>query len=591
MKRMPNKQVDVKKSLGDLFRYLKPYSGLILLAVLLAAFGTFFSITGPKILSRITNHIQDVLVSGSVEFDFKYINKIGFILIGIYIFSAIAQYIQARIMTHVTQTVCNRLRRDISHKINRLPLNYFDTRTHGDVLSVATNDIDTLGQSLNQAISQLVSSMTMLIGISIMLISISWIMFVIALVSVPVSMVLMFFVVGKSQRYFKQQQESLGELNGHIEEVYSGHNVIKVFNAEDEVSIKFNSINKKLYNSSYKSQFLSGMMMPIMTFVSNAAYIVICIIGGNMAANKTLKVGDIVASIQYIRQFNQPLGQIAQILNVLQQTAAASDRVFTFLNETEMTFEKDKITKMEKVVGNVEFDHVKFGYSEDKIIINDFSIKVKAGQKVAIVGPTGAGKTTIVNLLMRFYELNSGDIIIDGIKTTDMTRECVHSLFSMVLQDTWLFEGTIKENIKYGKLDATDEEVYEACKMAHIDYFIRSLPGGYDMVLDDNANLSQGQKQLFTIARAMLANRQMLILDEATSSVDTRTEILIQKAMDKLTEGRTSFVIAHRLSTIKNADLILVMKDGNIIETGNHEQLITLNGFYADLYNSQFSEN
>ena len=492
-------------------------------------------------------------------------------------------------MTGVSQKTTYRLRKEISQKINRMPMNYFDTRTLGEVLSRVTNDVDTLGQSLNQSATQIITSTTTIIGVLVMMLSISPLMTLVALLILPVSLGMISFVMKHSQKYFKGQQEYLGNVNGQVEEVYSGHNIVKAFNKEKDVIEEFEKTNDKLYDSAWKSQFLSGMMMPIMQFVGNLGYVGVVILGGVLAAKKTIEVGDIQSFIQYVRNFTQPIQQLAQVANMLQSTAAASERVFEFLEEEEEDQTVPNPVSVEGLEGNVTFEHVHFGYNEDKIIINDFSVDVKEGQKIAIVGPTGAGKTTMIKLLMRFYDVNSGAILIDGHNVKDFNRSELRQMFGMVLQDTWLFHGSIKDNIKYGKLDATDEEVIEAAKAARVHRFVQTLPGGYDMELNEEAsNVSQGQKQLLTIARAILADPKILILDEATSSVDTRTEIQIQKAMDTLMKGRTSFVIAHRLSTIRDADVILVMKDGDIVEQGNHEELLAKNGFYADLYNSQF---
>ena len=492
-------------------------------------------------------------------------------------------------MTGVSQKTTYRLRKEISQKINRMPMNYFDTRTHGEVLSRVTNDVDTLGQSLNQSATQIITSTTTIIGVLVMMLSISPLMTLVALLILPVSLGMISFVMKHSQKYFKGQQEYLGNVNGQVEEVYSGHNIVKAFNKEKDVIEEFEKTNDKLYDSAWKSQFFSGMMMPIMQFVGNLGYVGVVILGGVLAAKKTIEVGDIQSFIQYVRNFTQPIQQLAQVANMLQSTAAASERVFEFLEEEEEDQTVPNPVSVEGLEGNVTFEHVHFGYNEDKIIINDFSVDVKEGQKIAIVGPTGAGKTTMIKLLMRFYDVNGGAILIDGHNVKDFNRSELRQMFGMVLQDTWLFHGSIKDNIKYGKLDATDEEVIEAAKAARVHRFVQRLPGGYDMELNEEAsNVSQGQKQLLTIARAILADPKILILDEATSSVDTRTEIQIQKAMDTLMKGRTSFVIAHRLSTIRDADVILVMKDGDIVEQGNHEELLAKNGFYADLYNSQF---
>lgn len=604
--RPPQKVKNFKESILKLGPYLKKHLPVIIIALIFSVVGSICTVLGPKFLGEVTSTCNDAfasvpqMIDGKLEYvvvkvadiDLKKINQLGFILIGLYSTSMISSYLCGFLMTGVTQKVSKKLREDISEKINRLPLKYFDSRSYGDVLSRVTNDVDSISQNLNQSITQTISSITMLIGVLVMMLTISWQLTLIAIITVPLSMIFIAIIVGISQKFFRAQQKILGELNGHIEEAYSGHTVIKVFNQEGHNLESFMKLNDKLEYTAWKSQFLSGLMMPIMIFVGNLSYIAVCIAGGNLVVTGVLKdIGSIQSFIQYTRQFNQPIQQLSQIANVFQTCAAASERVFDFLEAEEMEREENKITlEKENIVGNVEFSGVNFGYSEEKQIIFDFNCLVKAGQKVAIVGPTGAGKTTIVNLLMRFYEINSGTIKIDGVDTRSITRENVAKLFGMVLQDTWLFEGTIMDNLKYGNQEATDEEVYKACAACHIDHFINSLSNGFQHVLDENANVSQGQKQLITIARAMIENAPMLILDEATSSVDTRTEILIQKAMDELMKGRTSFVIAHRLSTIKNADIILVMKNGNIIETGNHDVLMEKGGFYKELYNSQFND-
>ncbi len=583
------KAKNFKKSIKQLLIHLKPYWPAIIIALIFACAGTVFSILGPKILSQITEEIILGIMPGA-SIDFVKITTIGLWLVVLYCVSALFSFTQNFIMAKVTARISKGLRRDISQKINRLPLKYFDNHSFGDILSRVTNDVDTISQTLSQSLSQMITSITMLIGIIVMMFTISWELTLVALISVPISTVLVMIFVKISQKHFRNQQNSLGEMNGHIEESYTAHNVIKVFSGEEKAEEKFDKINDSLFKSGYKAQFFSGLMMPMMNFVGNISYVVICIIGGAIALNDITFIASIVAFIQYIHQFNQPIQQVASIAGTLQSTAAAAERVFEFLGEKELEDETGKNAVIENFKGKVEFKNVCFGYTPDKEIIHNFSEVALPGQKVAIVGPTGAGKTTLVNLLMRFYEVTSGEILIDGVPIQDMKRSYVRSLFGMVLQDTWLFEGTIRENIAYGKPDATDEEIHRACEAANIDHFIKTQTGSYNMVLDEEANLSQGQKQLITIARAMVENAPMLILDEATSSVDTRTEELIQEAMDKLIKGRTSFVIAHRLSTIKNADLILVMKDGNIIETGKHEELLAKNGFYADLYNSQFTK-
>lgn len=573
---------------GKLIAYCKPYLPIIVLAIALAIAGTVFTILGPDKLSELTDHVTAGLF-GSIDLDA--VSTIGFTLVALYGFSALFSYTQGFIMATVTQRVSKKLRTDLSEKINKLPLKYFDNNNFGDVLSRITNDVDMIGQTMNQSIGTLVSAVTLFLGSLFMMFKTNVTMTVTAILSVLIGFALMALIIKKSQKYFLNQQRELGALNSHIEEIYAGHNVVKVYNGEADAKKTFNEINERLYENVWKSQFLSGLMMPLMTFIGNFGYVAVCVVGAVMAMDGKISFGVIVAFMIYIRLFTQPLAQIAQAATQLQSTAAASKRVFEFLDEAELEDESHKTTVLDNVKGDVQFKHVKFGYNEDKIIINDFSVHAKAGQKVAIVGPTGAGKSTMVNLLMRFYEVNGGEITIDGVPIHTLTRENVHDLFCMVLQDTWLFEGTIKENIIYNKQGVTDDEMIAACEAVGVDNFIQTLPLGYDTVLNDQISLSAGQKQLLTIARAMVANAPLLILDEATSSVDTRTELIIQQAMDKLMVGRTSFVIAHRLSTIKNADLILVMKDGNIIESGNHDTLLAQQGFYADLYNSQFNED
>lgn len=580
------KAKNMKQSFKNLIPYIKPHLPIVIIAILLSVVASVCSIMGPKILGEITKECYQA------QINFDRITKIGISLIFIYCGSALASYTCGFLMTGVTQKICNKMREAISIKINKIPLRYFDNTSYGDVLSRVTNDVDTVGQNLNQSATQMISSITTFVGVFIMMLTLSPMMTLIPLVSIPLSMIFMMLIVKFSQKFFRNQQRSLGKINGQIEEDYSGLVIIKAFNHQDASKKEFASLNDDLETSAWKSQFFSGLMMPIMMFIGNLSYVAICILGGIKIVNGDFGLEYIQMFIQYTRMFNQPLQQIGQITNVLQSCAAASERVFAFLAEEELEVENPTKTINKKdVIGNVSFENVNFGYYPDKQIIFNFNCEVKHGQKIAIVGPTGAGKTTIVNLLMRFYEVNSGHILIDGISTKDLSRENVDSLFGMVLQDTWLFEGTIRDNLKFGNKDATDEEIMVALKEAHMDHFVNSLPGGLDHVLDENANVSAGQKQLLTIARAMIENAPMLILDEATSSVDTRTEILIQKAMDKLMEGRTSFVIAHRLSTIKNADKILVMKNGNIIEQGNHDELMAQNGFYKDLYNSQFNED
>ena len=586
------KAKDFKGTIKKLMKYLSEYKIGLIFVLLFAIGSTIFNIAGPKILGKATTEIFTGLVgkvSGSSGIDFEKIAHILIFLMCLYVTSAIFSFIQGYIMTGVSQKLTYRLRKEISEKINRMPMNYFDTRTHGEVLSRVTNDIDTLSQSLNQSATQIITSFTTIIGVLIMMLSISPLMTLVALLILPISLGLISTIVKRSQRHFKNQQEYLGHVNGQVEEVYGGHNIVKAFNKEADVIKEFDETNEILYQSAWKSQFFSGMMMPIMQFVGNLGYVAVAILGGYLAIKKTIEVGDIQSFIQYVRNFT--ITQVAQVANMLQSTAAASERVFEFLEEEEEDQFAQNPVSVEGLEGNVEFDHVHFGYNADKIIINDFSAKVKQGQKIAIVGPTGAGKTTMIKLLMRFYDVNSGAILIDGHNLKDFNRGELRQMFGMVLQDTWLFHGSIKENIRYGKLDATDEEVIEAAKAAHVHRFVQTLPNGYDMELNEEAsNVSQGQKQLLTIARAILADPKILILDEATSSVDTRTEVRIQKAMDNLMRGRTSFIIAHRLSTIRDADLILVMKDGDIIEQGNHEELLKQNGFYAELYNSQFEK-
>lgn len=586
------KAKDFKGSLKKLVKYMSVYKVQMLFVAVFAVCGTVFNIVGPKILGKATTEIFNGLVSkvsGGSGMDFGKIGQILLITLGLYVVSALCSFIQGMIMTGISQKTTYRLRKDITEKVNRMPMDYFDTKPVGEVLSRVTNDVDTLGQSLNQSATQLITSVTTLIGVLVMMLSISPLMTVVALLILPISVGLISFVMKHSQKYFSGQQEYLGNVNGQVEEVYSGHNVIKAFNKEDDVIREFDRTNDKLYESAWKSQFFSGMMMPVMQFVGNLGYVGVAILGGFLAIKKTIEVGDIQSFIQYVRNFTQPIQQVAQVTNMLQLAAASSERVFEFLEEKEEDQTAEHPVSVEGLHGNVQFENVHFGYNPEKIIINDFSANVKEGQKIAIVGPTGAGKTTMIKLLMRFYDVNSGSIKIDGHDVRDFNRSELREMFGMVLQDTWLFHGTIMDNIRYGKLDATEEEVIQAAKAAHVHRFVQTLPGGYQMEINEEAtNISQGQKQLLTIARAILADPKILILDEATSSVDTRTEVRIQKAMDNLMKGRTSFVIAHRLSTIRDADLILVMKDGDIIEQGTHTQLLAQNGFYAELYNSQF---
>ena len=575
------------QAMRQLAAYCRRYLPAIIIAVLLAVTGTIFNLIGPDKLADMTNLITEGL-SGSIDLDA--VISIAVFLAILYGAGLIFNYVQGFIMATVTQKITRSLRSDISAKINVLPLKYFDSNSYGNILSRVTNDVDTIGMTLNQSLGMLVTSVTMFIGARVMMFYTNWIMALAGIASTLIGFVLMTVIISHSQKYFLQQQNELGTINGHIEEIYSGHDVVKAYNGEQAAIKTFDEINGRLYNCAWKSQFLSGMMMPIMGFIGNFGYVVVCIVGAAMAINGTIEFGDIVAFMIYIRLFTQPLSQLAQAATTMQSTAAASERVFNFLSETELADESEKQTRLDHAQGHVEFDHIRFGYDPQRPIIKDFSAEALPGQKIAIVGPTGAGKTTLVNLLMRFYELDAGEIRIDGVPTSRLTRENVHDLFCMVLQDTWLFEGTIKENVIYCKEGVSDQQVIEACQAVGIHHFIQTLPEGYNTILNDHANLSAGQKQLLTIARAMIENAPMLILDEATSSVDTRTEIQIQQAMDKLTVGRTSFIIAHRLSTIKNADLILVMRDGDIVESGTHQQLLQQNGFYAELYNSQFEQ-
>ena len=588
------KAKDFKGTIGKLLSYMGRYKIGLFFVLLFAAGSTVFNIFGPKILGNATTELFNGLVAkinGTGGIDFGRIAQILLFLLGMYLIAAVFSSIQGWIMSGIAQKMAYRMRRDISEKINRMPMKYFESRTVGEVLSRITNDVDTMGQSLNQSITQLITSVTMIIGVFIMMLTISPLMTLIAVIILPVSMLLISVVVKHSQKYFKAQQEYLGHINGQVEECYSGHNVIRAFNQEETVKAKFDETNRILFQSAWKSQFFSGMMQPIMNFVGNLGYVAVAVSGSMLAVSGVIMVGDIQAFIQYVKNFTQPITQIAQVSNMLQSMAAAAERVFEFLDEEEETPDPAQPASLAGVKGGVDFDHVHFGYNPDKIIINDFSAHVEPGQMVAIVGPTGAGKTTMVKLLMRFYDVNSGAIRVDGRDVRDFRRADLREAFGMVLQDTWLFKGTIMENIRYGRLDASDEEVIAAAKAAHVHHFIQTLPGAYQMELNEDAtNISQGQKQLLTIARAILAGNKIMILDEATSSVDTRTEHLIQDAMANLMKGRTSFVIAHRLSTIKNADLILVMKDGDIVEQGNHEQLLAKGGFYADLYNSQFED-
>lgn len=590
------KPKDMKKTVGKLVRYMKPFHAMIIFVIVCALLSAGFSIAGPKILGNATQLIYEGFVAkiqGSGGIDFDGIAKVLLTVLAIYVISAILAFIQGLMMTDVSQKICYKLRKEMSEKIHRLPMNYYDTKTHGEVLSRITNDVDTLGQSLNQSITQLITSITTLLGVLVMMLTISPLLTLVSVVILPISVAMIGFIIKKSQKYFKSQQEYLGHVNGQVEEIYGGHTIVKAFNKENDVIEEFKKTNDVLYDSAWRSQFLSGLMQPVMAFVGNLGYVVVAILGGIMNIKGSMNVGDIQSFITYVKQFTNPIGQIAQVTNMLQSSVAAAERVFEFLDEEE---EDQKAinhapVSINELSGNVQFENVHFGYNPEKIIINDFSANVSQGQKIAIVGPTGAGKTTMVKLLMRFYDVTSGEIKIDGYNVKDFDRSELREIFGMVLQDTWLFKGSIMENIRYGRLDATDEEVIAAAKAAHAHHFISTLPDGYNMELNEEAsNVSQGQKQLITIARAILADNKILILDEATSSVDTRTEEQIQKAMDNLMKGRTSFIIAHRLSTIRDADLILVMKDGDICEQGNHEELMKKGGFYADLYNSQFEK-
>ena len=594
-KKSLEKAKDFKGTTKKLIKeYLSKYKIALIIVFIFAIGSTIFTIVGPKILGNATTEIFNGIVnkiSGGSGIDFDKIGKILLTLIGLYVVSALFSFIQGFTMTGIAQKITYKLRADISEKINKLPMKYFDKRTHGEVLSVITNDVDTLSANLNQSITQIITAICALIGILVMMFSISWQMTLISLVILPVSALLVKNIVGKSQKYFKAQQDYLANVNGQVEEVYGGLNIVKVFNAEGKVTNEFEKANDNLYHSAWKSQFLSGLMFPVMNFIGNVGYVAVAVAVGYLSIQGTITVGNIQSFIQYNKQFTQPINQIAQISSMLQAMVAAAERVFEFLEEDEEKNTAKQGTNVEQLKGNVKFDHVKFGYDAEKTIINDFNCDVKDGQKIAIVGPTGAGKTTMVKLLMRFYDVTDGAILVDGINIKDFERGELRKMFGMVLQDTWLFGGTVKENIKYGKEDATDDEVIQAAKAAHVHHFIKTLPNGYNSVLnEESSNVSAGQKQLLTIARVILTDPKVLILDEATSSIDTRTEIQIQKAMDNLMEGRTSFIIAHRLSTIKNADLILVMNHGDIVEQGTHEELLAKGGFYSDLYNSQFEE-
>ena len=583
---------DFKGTMRKLLQHLRPHRAALVVGILIAIASTAASIVGPKILGRATTHLFDGVMAqlaGTGEIDFAAIGRILLTVLGLYLGSTLLGYLQGWIMANVSANIAYRFRKDIAAKINRMPLKYFDTITHGEVLSRITNDVDTVNQTLSQSITQIITSAITVVGVLIMMFSISWMMTLVALLIIPLSLAVVGLIIGRSQTYFKQQQDYLGHVNGHVEEMYGGHVVMKVFNGESKSVETFDQFNTPLHEAAWKSQFLSGLMMPIMMFIGNLGYVAVSVLGGWLVIRNAITVGDIQAFIQYVRSYTQPITQLANISNVLQQAAAAAERVFEFLEESEEIVETTHPIKLDKVEGHVEFKNVRFGYSPDEIIINNFSAVARPGRKVAIVGPTGAGKTTMVKLLMRFYDVDDGAILVDGQDIREFTRHDLRRMFAMVLQDTWLYNDTIMENIRYGRPDATDEEVMAAAQMAHVDHFVHTLPDGYGMVLNEEvSNVSQGQKQLLTIARAVLADPRILILDEATSSVDTRTEVLIQRAMDQLMQNRTSFVIAHRLSTIRDADLILVMRDGDIVEQGNHQDLLASDGFYAELYNSQF---
>lgn len=588
------KAKNFKGTISKLVRYSRKYLPAVIMVMVIAVFSTVFNVVCPKVLGKATTALSEGImrkINGIGGIDFTYIGKILLFCLGLYLLSVLFNFTQGIIMTGVTQKLCYKMRKDVSEKINRMPLKYFESRTYGEVLSRITNDIDTMGNGLNQSITQLITSVSTVIGVFIMMLTISPLMTMIAIIILPISVALMGIIIKKSQRFFKQQQEYVGHINGQVEEVYGGHTVIKAFNKEETTLKEFHETNEVLYKSAWKAQFFSGLMQPVMMFVGNLGYVGVAISGAALAIRGTITIGDIQAFIQYVKNFTQPIQQVAQVTNMMQQMAAAAERVFELLEEEEEVQVVEHPASVEDIKGEVDFRHVKFGYDPEKIIIHDFSVHVDPGKQVAIVGPTGAGKTTMVKLLMRFYDVNEGAILLDGHNVKEYNRRELRDALGMVLQETWLFKGTIMENIRYGRLDATDEEVIAAAKAAHAHRFISALPGGYQMELNEEVtNISQGQKQLLTIARAILANNPVLILDEATSSVDTRTEHSIQRAMDNLMKGRTSFVIAHRLSTIKNADIILVMKDGDIIEQGNHEELMAQNGFYAELYNSQFEQ-
>ncbi|MCE5170329.1 ABC transporter ATP-binding protein/permease [Paenibacillus profundus] len=583
------KAKDFKGTLKRLMGYLKPRKYQLITVFIMAVLSTVFTIVSPKIMGKATTKLFEGLMTGT-GIDFEYIWQILLVLIGLYLVSAMFSYIQQYLMAGVAQRIVYDMRKQVNAKLSRLPLKYFDSRTHGEILSRVTNDVDNISSTLQQSLTQLITSVITIIGVIVMMLTISPLMTLICILTLPLSFVVTIMIAKRSQKHFKSQQTSLGHLNGHVEEMYTGHKIVKAFGREDKSLDEFNKINDKLYDSSWRSQFISGMIMPLMSFIGNIGYVLICVVGGVLVTKRTIEIGDIQAFIQYARQFTQPIAQAANIANMIQSTIASAERVFEVLDEEEEVQEAANAATIAQPQGDVRFEHVQFGYKEDAMLIEDMNIDVKQGQTIAIVGPTGAGKTTLINLLMRFYEINDGAITIDGVNITDLKRGSLRSMFGMVLQDTWLFNGTIRDNIAYGRAGATEQDVVRAAKAAHADHFIRTLPDGYDTVLNEEAsNISQGQKQLLTIARAILADPAILILDEATSSVDTRTEVYIQKAMNELMNGRTSFVIAHRLSTIRDADLILVMDRGSVIEKGNHEQLLEQDGFYADLYNSQFS--